>query len=124
MSTLAVIVTTAPNSHLTQTAFQLISQATSQSIDIVGVFFYQQGVLNASQLLSVPSDEYPLCEKWQQLNADSNIPLYLCSTAAEKHGLINELKPQSTEFIHNAFTLAGLGELVELTAKADKVVQL
>ena len=124
MKKLAVMVTTPPNNHLTQTAYQVILKAISQNIEIIGVFFYQAGVLNASQYLTAPTDEFPLNKRWQALKSDHNIPLYLCSTAAEKHGLIDNKQPMNTDLIIDGFTISGLGELVELTLKADRVVQL
>ncbi|MDT0601990.1 sulfurtransferase complex subunit TusD [Thalassotalea castellviae] len=124
MKKLAVIVTTPPTSPLTQTAYQFIETALSQSVELLGVFFYQSGVLNASQYLSLPNDEFPLHNKWQQLNKDHDVPFYLCSTAAEKHGLIKAEEPMCTSLIISGFTIAGLGELVELSLKADRVVQL
>lgn len=124
MKKLAVIVSTPPTSHFTQTAFQLIQDALIQEIELIGVFFYQSGVLNASKYLSIPNDEFPLHKKWQQLSLSHAIPYYLCSTAAEKYGLINNEEPMSTDLILDEFTIAGLGELVELTLKANRVVQL
>lgn len=124
MKKLAVIVTTPPTNHLTQTAYQIIETAVNENIELIGVFFYQAGVLNASQYLSVPNDEFPLFKKWHQLHKDHTVPYFLCSTAAEKHGLIKADEPMSSDLIMNEFTIAGLGELVELTLKADRVVQL
>ncbi len=121
---MAVVVTTPPNSHLTQTAFEFINESISSGVNIKGVFFYQSGVLNASKYLTIPNDEFPLKEKWRHLNAKLNIPLYLCSTAAEKHGLINETEIESKGLILSCFTIAGLGELVDLTCNTDKLVQL
>jgi len=121
---LAVIVTSPPNSHLTKTAYNVINQALLTDIKIVGVFFYQSGVLNASRYLAIPSDEYPIMNKWETLNSQFKLPLYLCSTAAEKHGLIDEADINSTHLIRGEYTIAGLGELVELTNQADRVLQL
>ncbi len=124
MNKLAVIVTTAPTNHLTETAIQLIYNAVEQGIDVIGVFFYQAGVLNASKQLIIPSDEFPLHQRWCSLNKNANVPLYLCSTAAEKHGLIHDNANINLELISDAFTIAGLGELVTLHSKADRLVQL
>ncbi|WP_206485740.1 sulfurtransferase complex subunit TusD [Thalassotalea sp. G2M2-11] len=123
MDSLAVIVTTPPNHHFTETAFQFIEQAIEQEINVIGVFFYQAGVLNASAHLTIPNDEFPLLPRWQQLANSTNLPLYLCSTAAEKHGLIDESQTQ-TKLIDSAFTMAGLGELVQLHTSAERVIQL
>jgi tRNA 2-thiouridine synthesizing protein D len=122
-NTLALVVTTPPNSNLTTSAINLVHTAINNNIKLVGVFFYQDGVLNAAKHLSIPSDEFQTLKQWQQLNSDFDIPLYLCISAAEKRGLSDELTDDKSN-IDAAFTVSGLGELVELTSKADRVVQL
>lgn len=123
-NTLALVVTTPPNSNLTTTAINLIKSAVDKGVTIVGVFFYQDGVLNAAKHLSIPNDEYQTLQHWQQLNSDYDVPLYLCITAAEKRGLTDEFGNNERSNIDKAFTVSGLGELVELTSKAQRVVQL
>lgn len=124
MKKIAIVVTTTPSNPFTQTACQIIHNALSNGIKVVGVFFYQAGVLNASKFLSIPSDEFPIAKQWKVIAEEQRVPLYLCSTAAEKHGLIDENSPLSTDLIREEFTLSGLGELVELTMQADRLVQL
>ena len=123
-NTLALVVTTPPNSNLTTTAVNLVKAAVEKGVTIVGVFFYQDGVLNAAKHLSIPNDEYQTLQHWQQLNREFDVPLYLCVTAAEKRGLTDELGKNESSNIDQAFTVSGLGELVELTSKAERVVQL
>lgn len=123
-STLAVVVTTPPNSNLTTSTINLINAAVDKGIAIVGVFFYQDGVLNAAKHLSIPNDEYQTLQYWQQLKKEKNVPLHLCITAAEKRGLTDEVGNHAQSNIDEAFTVSGLGELVELTSKAQRVVQL
>ena len=122
--TLALVVTTPPNSNLTTSAINLIRAAVKSGVDIVGVFFYQDGVLNAAKNLSIPSDEYQTLAQWQALNGKYAIPLYLCITAAEKRGLSDGLEQEGVSNIDPTFTVSGLGELVELTSRAARVVQL
>lgn len=121
MKKLAVIVTTSPTSHLTKTAYHYVENAIKANIEIVGVFFYQAGVLNASTHLTFPSDEFQITQAWQTLALESNVALHLCSTAAEKHGLLTQ---DNNVVVNNEFTISGLGELVELISAADQVVQL
>lgn len=128
MHKLAVIVTTPPHSNLTTTAIEYIHCALKAEVQIIGVFFYQDGVLNASKYLSIASDEYQALTHWQKLHNEYNLPLHVCVTAAEKRGLSEELTTEalpSSIFsnISEAFILSGLGELVELSAHADRVVQ-
>ena len=123
-NSLALVVTTPPNSNLTTTAINLVRAAINNGVSVLGVFFYQDGVLNAAKNLSIPSDEFQTLSQWQQLNSKYNVPLFLCITAAEKRGLTDELTNNELSDIHQAFTVSGLGELVELTSNADRVVQL
>lgn len=124
MTKLAVVVTTPPHSNLTTTAIDYITNAIELGVDVIGVFFYQDGVLNASEHLSLPNDEYQTIAHWQALHSDHNVPLFLCITAAEKRGLSDEIESQMSQSnMLSTFTIAGLGELVELSAKTDKLVQ-
>jgi len=122
VKSLAVVVTTPPSINLTVTALSYIEAAVDAGYNVIGVFFYQDGVLNASKHLSIPSDEFQTVNQWHKLSKDNKIPLHLCITAAEKRGLSDDTTQGST--ISDAYTISGLGELVELTAKADRVVQL
>jgi tRNA 2-thiouridine synthesizing protein D len=121
---LAFVITTAPNSNLTATAINMITAALKKEIEVVGVFFYQSGVLNGSHHLALPNDEYQTNKQWQRLHNNYNLPLHLCATAAEKHGLSDDINEQKMSNINEAFILSGLGELVELNVKADRLIQL
>jgi len=118
---LAVIVTSSPLSNLTITAINVVADALSNGINVIGVFFYQNGVLNASKDIQIPSDEFQILQAWHNLHIQHNVALHLCITAGEKRGLVCESENNN---IDDAFTVSGLGELVELTSKADRVLQL
>lgn len=120
MPSLAFVVTTAPTSQNTATAINIVKAAVQNDIDVIGVFFYQQGVLNAAKNLAIPNDEYQTKQHWLQLASEFNIPLHLCITAAEKRGLTDEVD----DSIEQAFTVSGLGELVALSSQAERVIQL
>lgn len=129
LTSLAVIVSTQPIDSKTNTAIEFVTAAAQQdNIELLGVFFYQDGVLNASKTLSIPSDEFQAMNRWKALHQQYDVPLYLCITAAEKRGMTDELSGahsiSDTSNINEIFTVAGLGELVELTTKADRLVQL
>jgi tRNA 2-thiouridine synthesizing protein D len=117
---LAVLVTTSPYSNLSVTALDYIETALKSNIELVGVFFYQDGVMHASKNIQIASDEFQAIQHWQRLHHTYNLPLHLCITAAEKRGISDE----HNDSIHAIFTVSGLGELVELTTKADRMVQL
>ncbi len=115
------MITTPPYSNLTITALNYIEAALNCNINIVGVFFYQDGVLNANSKVQIASDEFQTIKRWQALHEQYHLPLHLCITAAEKRGMSDDNKSDS--FIHDAFTISGLGELVELSSTTDRLVQ-
>lgn len=124
MQTLSVVITTPPSSYLTITAIDYINSAIKAGVDIVGVFFYQGGVLNASANISIPNDEYQTHKQWQKLNQEYGINLHVCITACEKRGLSDDINSKTMlSNISADFTISGLGELVELTAKSQRMVQ-
>ncbi len=115
------MITTPPYSNLTATALDYVESALKAGFEVIGIFFYQEGVLHADSNLSIASDEFQAVAKWQQLHQQYQLPLHLCITAAEKRGLRDDITPTN---INPLFTVSGLGELVELTDKADRVIQL
>lgn len=119
---IALVVTTPPHNNFTATAIDMAKSIISMpETQLVGVFFYQDGVLNAQKDLSMPSDELQAVKAWQSIKLNYDVPLHLCVTAGEKRGLTDD---DSRLNILDEFTISGLGELVELTTKADKVIQL
>jgi len=124
VQTLSVVITTPPSSYLTITAIDYIHSAINAGVSIVGVFFYQSGVLNASANISIPHDEYQTHTAWEKLKKEHSIKLHVCITACEKRGLSDELENKSTSSnISDNFIVSGLGELVELTSQSQRIVQ-
>jgi len=116
---LAVLVTTSPYNNLSVTALDYIEAALKSGVKLVGVFFYQDGVMHANKNNQIASDEFQAIQHWQRLKQSYKLPLHLCITAAEKRGMSDE----NLDNIHSIFTVSGLGELVELSSMADRVVQ-
>ncbi|MEW6997159.1 sulfurtransferase complex subunit TusD [Colwelliaceae bacterium BS250] len=124
LTTFALIISTAPTDNKTYTALMFANAIIEQGHNINGVFFYQQGVLNANAYVQTPSDEVNLLTKWQEFTQTTNVALHMCITAAERRGLTDSNDDGMQNNIDKCFTISGLGELVVLTSAADKVVQL
>lgn len=124
LTTFALIVSTAPTDNKTYTALMFAKALIAQGHQINGVFFYQDGVLNANQFVQSPSDEINLLKEWEVFNLNTTTPLHLCITAAERRGLTDSTDETFVHNISRQFTISGLGELVVLTNAATKVVQL
>jgi len=124
MNKLAIIITTPPYSNLTVTAVDYIEKALEAGIDITGVFFYQDGAINANNNVHIPSDEYQVIGKLTQLHKLYNLPLHLCITAAEKRGISCDDQSEANNInLNPIFRVSGLGELVTLTTDCTRLVQ-
>ena len=102
---------------------QIAQAIIAQGHTINGIFFYQDGVINANISIQTPSDEINLLHAWQTFHQTTSTPLHLCITAAERRGLTDGSDDHFAN-IDKTFTISGLGELVVLTSGADKVIQL
>ena len=119
MNKLAVMITSPPYSNLSVSALEYIEAALTSGVNVIGVFFYQDGVLHANAAVQIANDEFQAINHWQRLQQTYRLPLHLCITAAEKRGMNDD----NSSSIHSLFTVSGLGELVELTNSADRMVQ-
>ena len=124
----AVIVSGAPyGTQGASSAYQFCVAAVKAGHEIVGVFFYQEGVLNASLLVSPASDEINLPALWAKLAIQYKFPLEVCVSAALRRGIVNEVEAKQLSLeqfnLKTPFSLSGLGQLAELSATADKLVQ-
>ncbi|TKB49194.1 sulfurtransferase complex subunit TusD [Ferrimonas aestuarii] len=91
------------------------------------VFFYQNGVLNASRLQLPAADETNLLKRWQRLHTSHGTPLVSCVSAGLRRGIIDAEAAEDAELdsanLASGFILGGLGELVTTMQNADRVVQ-
>ncbi len=124
----AVVVSGAPyGAQGASSAYQFCASAVQAGHEIVGVFFYQEGVLNANQLVSPASDEINLPDFWAQLASQYKFPLEVCVSASLRRGIVNQVEAQQLSLeqfnLKAPFVLSGLGQLAELSANADRLVQ-
>jgi len=121
---LAVVITTPPYSNLTITAIDYVEAALSLGVDVIGIFFYQDGAIHANKSVSIASDDYQAIQHWTRLHKEYQLPLHVCITAAEKRGIpCDDVPNEETENTNEVFTISGLGELVELSSRASRLVQ-
>lgn len=94
---------------------------------LVSVFFYQDGVSNASRLVVPANDEFDLTSAWQQLALKHNIRLESCVAAALRRGVIGkdeaEQHKRDEHNLAKGFEQSGLGSLAEALLTQDRVVQ-
>ncbi len=114
------------SSQASYTAYQFAVAALSQGHNLHRVFFYQDGVHNATSLATPPQDEFNLQQAWQHLAKDHNLDLVVCIAAALRRGLLDEGEAKryekSSHNIAQAFTISGLGQLVEAAVISDRLI--
>ena len=108
-------------------AFQFAQVLIKQGHQLEKVFFYQDGVLNASSLTLPANDEFDITKAWQELAQEHNVELETCVAAALRRGVIGqEEAKQHQREQHNlatGFQQAGLGGLATALLKFDRVIQ-
>jgi len=124
----SIVVTGAPyGTQSASSAYQFCVAALLAGHKVAGVFFYQEGVLNASQLVSPATDEINLPKLWAKLATEFQFPLEVCVSAALRRGIVDHPEAQQLKLvqfnIQAPFLLSGLGQLADLSANCDRLVQ-
>lgn len=111
-----ILVNEGPYTHqASDTAYLFAKAALEKGHHIHRVFFYHDGVNNASKLTEPPQDDRHIVNRWSKLAHDHGIDLVVCVAAALRRGIRDEnLAP--------GFRISGLGQLVESGIEADRLV--
>jgi tRNA 2-thiouridine synthesizing protein D len=108
-------------------AYQFSRALIEQGHTLKKVFFYQDGVLNASALILPANDEVNITQAWQQLASEHSIELETCVAAALRRGVIGKEEANqhklSQHNLASGFQQAGLGGLATALLRYDRVIQ-
>ncbi|MEN5017158.1 sulfurtransferase complex subunit TusD [Erwinia sp. Eh17-17] len=108
-------------------AWLFASALIEQGHTLDSVFFYREGVLNASLLTAPASDEFDLTRSWQQLHNQQGVALNICVAAALRRGITDREEAAHLGLpaanLADGFQLAGLGALAEAALSCDRMVQ-
>lgn len=96
------------------TMFKMMEAAKAKNHEVIGIFFFGTGALNIKKKIEIGKVARNIPQALEDL---SDVPKYACQTWADNYGVgvENDEIIQGTE-------IAGLGELSEITAKADKLI--
>lgn len=110
-----------------RTAYRFARALIGKGHTLTRVFFYQDGVSNASSLTVPANDEFDLVAAWQSLAHEHGVELETCVAAALRRGLVSEDEASQHELpssnMAEGFSQAGLGALSEALLTADRVIQ-
>lgn len=123
----ALMVTAAPYAHqAADTALAFAHAALAKGHEITRVFFYNDGVLNASRLSVPPQDERNVQAKWSELAEKHGVDLVVCVAAAQRRGVLDASEAaRHGRDAHNlapGFRISGLGQLIEAAMIADRTI--
>ena len=123
----SILVNEGPYTHeASDTAFQFTKAALAKGHEIFRVFFYHDGVNNATRLTVPPQDDRNIVKRWSELAAEHKLDLVVCIAAAQRRGLMDKSEAKrnakDADNIAPGFRISGLGQLIEAGIQADRLV--
>jgi tRNA 2-thiouridine synthesizing protein D len=124
---LGILVSEGPYTHeASDTAYQFARAALERGHEIFRVFFYHDGVNNASRLTVPPQDDRNIVKRWSELAVQHKLDLVVCIAAAQRRGLMDASEAKrngkDADNIAPGFRISGLGQLIEAGIEADRLV--
>jgi tRNA 2-thiouridine synthesizing protein D len=108
------------------TAYQFTKAALEAGHEIFRVFFYHDGVNNATRLTTPPQDDRNIVTRWSELAEKHNLDLVVCVAAAQRRGIADADEAQrngkDADNIAPGFRISGLGQLIEGGIQSDRLV--
>ena len=123
----AIVVHGAPySSEACLSALKFARAVLDSGHNINRVFFYHDGVHTANRLIAPPQDEAQVSEQWQEFGTGNNIELIACIASCLRRGVMDETEANRSEKsgsnLASGFTISGLGQLIDASISADRVV--
>jgi len=124
----SLIILGAPASdQCASTALRFARAAIANDHEILKIFFYNDGVHNASSLVTPPQDELNLPKQWDILGLEHNIEMVPCIASSLRRGVLNteeanRFDKTCANMNETAFNLSGLGELIDATINSDRII--
>jgi tRNA 2-thiouridine synthesizing protein D len=111
-----IVVNEGPYQHQSSDSAYLFAKAAiEKGHEVWRVFFYHDGVQNASKLTEPPQDDRNIVNRWTKLAEEHKVDLVVCVAAALRRGI----KPEN---LAQGFRISGLGQLVEAGTQCDRLV--
>ncbi len=116
-----------PYTHqASDSAYQFAKAALCLGHEVVRVFFYHDGVYNASRLSAPPVDDRNITKRWVELAEQHNLDLAICIAAALRRGVLDTESARrygkDVSNIEPRFKVAGVGYFIEGSIIADRTL--
>ena len=123
----SILINEGPYTHqASDTAYQFAKAVLARGHEIFRIFFYHDGVNNATRLTTPPQDDRNIVNRWSKLAEENKLDLVVCVAAAQRRGIVDEgeAKRNGKDATNLApgFRISGLGQLIEAGIQADRLV--
>jgi len=123
----AILVTEGPYTHqASDTAYHFTKAALQKGHGVVRVFFYHDGVLNATGLATPPKDDRDVTKRWSALAQQHKLDMVACVAAAQRRGIVDTDEARrhglDTDNLAPWFRISGLGQFIDAMLAADRLM--
>ena len=123
----SIVIYAAPYSaESAATALRFAQSLIEQGHELYRLFFFGDGVHNASKLTVVAQDEINLQQQWSKLIEKHDIDSVICVSSALRRGVLDQTEADRHELgtasAYESSEVAGLGQLVDAARYSDRVV--
>ena len=123
----AILINEGPYTHqASDSAYQFAKAVLAKGHEIFRIFFYHDGVNNATRLTTPPQDDRNIVNRWSKLAEEHKLDMVVCVAAAQRRGIVDEgeAKRNGKDATNLApgFRISVLGQLIEAGIQADRMV--
>lgn len=121
-----LVMSSPASGHGARTAAAFARAVVDRGHKINRVFFLDEGTTTGSGVAVFPQDEADRLQPWLDLAGQHGVELVLCISSALKRGMLDTTEADRYEkaaaTAHPAFVISGLGQMIDATAGADRLV--
>lgn len=123
----SIVVYAAPySSESASSALRFARSVIDQGHEVYRLFFFGDGVHNASRQTIVAQDETNLQQQWDELIQRHNIDSVICVSSALRRGVLDQTEADRHDLgsasAYTSSEVAGLGQLIDATLHSDRMV--
>ena len=103
------------NHQAADTAYKFAEAAFKKGHKIDAVFFYNDGVINTTNLMDPPQDDRNIASRWTNLCQKHGVQILTCVAAAKRRGINDDV-------LIDCGIITGLGNLTEIAIRNDRLI--
>lgn len=122
-----LVIYSAPYSNeAANSALRFAHSLIDEGHDIYRLFFFSDGVHNASRMAISAQDEINIPAQWHELISRYELDSVACVSSAIKRGILDVREASRYELdtvsINDSTEIAGLGQLIDASLNSDRVI--